>query len=537
MAEGFRPLRKIFMKKITLGLDIGQYAIKGTRITTGLSGKQPTVFFEKELKRDQASDSFHPLSAAQLTGLSELVSERKILPSDSIAVALPGHLISTKEISLPFTDPEKVRKTIYFEAEGQLLLNMDEVVLDYQPLLSAPNSTQALVFAAGKTMVRKFLDDLLSVEIDPAMVSVDQVALYYYRSWMNEKTPIGENKQGQVVIDLGASKTVLCSMEGNLLRWARSMPMGVDLLIEFFQAELKCTWQEASALVNNLSRPGELQKKALGILSDGFSPWLNDIEVSLNKSESVAPVSIHLCGGARMSLRAPLSSALHRNIIVQKGLGAVHDEEGDSSACFGLSTGLSLLPNHAVNFRKGAFTHAEEKIQKGGMVSIGVSVLLLLIIYVINISLYAHDQERKLDLKKQELTSAFRKAFPETKNIVDEIKQAEGVITDIKKRSDLLGIGTPSPLLILKRITDAIPREVDIYVSELTVEGERVQFTAQTTSFDAIDKIKNGLLKTDSFGEVILGDAKVVSDADRVVFRMQVSVKRIQAENKIEGSK
>jgi general secretion pathway protein L len=523
------------MKKITLGLDIGQYAIKGARITTGLSGRQPTVFFEKDIKRDQASDSFHPISAGQLGRLKELVSEGKILPSDAIAVALPGHLISTKEISLPFTDPEKIKKTLYFEAEGQLLLDMDEVIIDYQPLLSAPDSTQVIVFAASKTMMRKFLEDLSSVGIDPSIVSVDQVALYHYRLWMNEKTPIGEDPRGQVVIDLGAAKTVLCGMEGNRLRWARTTPMGVDILIEFFQGELKCSWQEAELLVNDLSRPGELQKKALGILADGFSPWLNDIEVSLKKSESVAPVSLHLCGGARISLRSPLSSALHRNIIVQKGLGDVHDEGGLSSACFGLAAGLAILSSSAVNFRKNEFTHAEEKIQKGGVVSIGLSLLLLLTLYLVNISLHVREKEKQFDFKKNELTTAFRTTFPETQNVVDEIKQSESMILDIKKRADLLGIGTQSPLLILKMVTDAIPKGVDIYVSEFTVEGGNVQLEAQTTSFDAVDKIKNALMRVDAFDQVIVGDAKVISDSSRVGFRMQISVKRLKTANKTEG--
>jgi len=387
----------------------------------------------------------------------------------------------------------------------------------------------------------------LLLGIDPFMISVDQVALYHYCLWMNGKKTIEEKNLGQgvttsaVVIDLGAAKTVLCGMEGNALRWARTTPMGVDLLIEFLQGELQCSWQEAASLVHNLSGPGELQKKALAMLTRGFSPWINDIEVSLKKAESVSQASLHLCGGARMSLREPLSSALHRNIIVQKELGAV-PEGGLSSACFALSVGLALLPSSAVNFRKDEFTHSEEIAKKGGLVVMGVSVFLLLILYLVNISLHAREKEKKFNFKKQELTASFQAAFPETQNIVDEIKQSESMIADIKKRSDLLGIGTPSPLFILKMVTDAIPRGVAIYVNEFTVEGGRVQIEAQTTSFDFVDKIKNALMKVDSFDEVTVGDAQVIADSDRVGFRMQVSVKNVGAahasplQNNKEGS-
>ncbi|MBI3358349.1 MAG: pilus assembly protein PilM [Nitrospirae bacterium] len=516
------------MKKITLGLDIGQYAIKGARIQGGLMGRRPTSFFEKRMTRGQASDSFHPFSEMQRNMLQELVSEGKIQPSDSIAVALPGHLVSTKEITLPFTDKDKIKKTLYFEAEGQLLLDMDEVILDYQTLLSVPGVTKVLVFAASKTMIRKFLDGLLSVGIDPAIVSVDQVALYRYCLWMNAKTASKEKDQEQVVIDLGATKTVLCGMSGKTLRWARTTPMGVDIFIEFLQGECNLTWQEAEALSNELSRPGELQGKALAVFVRGFSLWLNDIEVSLKKTELSPSVGIHLCGGARVSLRAAISSALHRDIIVQKGLGAVHEEQGVSSTCFAQAAGLALLSPDAVNFRSHEFVHSKEIITGGYLISTGVSLLFLLSLFVVNISLHARDKEKKFDLKKQELTTAFQSSFPETQNVVDEIKQSEAMITDIKKRSDLLGIGTQSPLLILKMITDAIPNDLTIYVNEFTVEGGRVQLEAQTTSFDFVDKIKNALMKVDSFEDVTVGDARVTSDPARIGFRMQVSVKRLK---------
>ncbi len=87
-------------------------------------------------------------------------------------------------------------------------------------------------------------------------------------------------------------------------------------------------------------------------------------------------------------------------------------------------------------------------------------------------------------------------------------------------------------------ITDAIPRDLKIYVNEFTVEGGKVQLEAQTTSFDFVDKIKNALMKVDSFEEVTIGDAKVATDPSRIGFRMQLSVKRLKtaAPYKTEGS-
>lgn len=510
---------------MTLGLDIGQSAIKGARVGSGLLGRTLTDFFEKPILRDHASDSFHPLTNAQCAVLKTLVSEKKIKPDDIIAVSLPGHLISSKEMTLPFTDLDKVRKAIPYEAEGQMLLNMDEVILDYQILSSSPESTRVLVFAASKEMIKTFLDRLLSIGIDPVVISVDQIALFQYCLYMNEKRPINAKNDEQITIDLGAVKTVICSMSGKTLRWARTTPIGTDQLLESFQSKFSASWEKSEALIRDLFRPIPLQKEALAFLPTGFSGWINDVEVSLKKIESDA-YQIHLCGSARISLRAPLSNTLHRNLIVEQGLGRTPDNDsGKSSVCFAQAAGLALLPAHTVNFRRNEFAHEKERFSKGNLISIGVALFLLLILFVVNLSLHANEKEKEYALKKEGLSSAFRSTFPETKNVVDEIKQSETVIADMKKRSDLLGIGMPSPLLILKQVTDAIPKGIKIYVSEFTVEGNHIQIEAETVSFDFVDQIKGALLKNDAFSNVVVGDAKVTSDQQRIGFRMQILVK------------
>ncbi len=511
------------METITLGLDIGHYSIKGHR---ALKGMNLTNSFEKRVKRDQGSDSFHPLSESQKNALRELVAEGKIKKTDSVAVSLPGHLISNREIVLPFTDSQKIKKTLYYEAESQLPFNLEETVLGYQTLPGQAGSTRVLVFAAPKEMLKDYLDELVAIGIDPVHVCIDQIALYYYFS----ASTLSGNKNNngkQFIMDMGASKTVLCGIQKGQLDWTRSAPIGTDSLIELLRDELALSWDQAEDLFINLDQLSPLQKKAIQVISVGLAPWQSDMEVSLTKSDPSSLIPIHLCGGVQNSLIKLLSKLLHREVMIHSDQHVQPESLLDSiqTATFAQAIGLTLLPSDAINFRQQEFTHSKEKLHGSWFVGIGISLLLLVILAAVDFYFHTLTRERQFSQLKKTLALSFQNRFPEIQNPIDPVKQAETAIVDIRQRSDLLGIGFDSPLLLLKKITDAIPSGIKIYVTEFSVEGRRVRIEAQTTSFDSVDKIKSALMKVESFEAVSVSDAKVSDDPGRIGFRIQITLK------------
>ncbi len=528
------------MRKITLGLDIGQYSIKGVRPLRGL-GIASIDAFLKRVQRDQGSDSFSLLSEAQQSALKELVSEGKIKHSDSVAVSLPGHLISTREITLPFTDSQRIKKTLYYEAENQLPFDLEEAVIDYQILPSGPSSTRLLIFAAPITLLKKYLEGLASVGIDPVHVSVDQIALYHYFSWSAaqktfKKSSKEKNGEENLIMDLGATKTVLCGIKEGKFDWARSTPMGADFFIELLKEEFGFSWKEAEDYFMNLDQPGGLQEKAIPVLTGGLAPWLTDMNVSLTKVDPDATAMVSLCGGTQARIAKLLSDLLHRKVELQNGANgdsglSTGPTPGAAGApatggVFAQAIGLTLLPVDAINFRREGFAHPEEKLHRGWWVSTSLIFLLLLGLAGTDFYLHAEKKERQLDLLKKELRADFRTAFPENKNVVDEVKQAEAYIADIRKRSDLFGIGFDSPLLLLKKITDAMPTGIHIYITEYSVEGRKMRIEAQTTSFDSVDQIRSALMKVEPFEGVTVSDAKVsTDDTSRIGFRIQIALK------------
>ncbi len=515
------------MDKITLGLDIGQHAIKGVRPARVLRGVRMrlgmglTDFFERAVPRGEGVDPFRPLSDGQLSVLKKLIAEKKIKPSDSIAVSLPGQLISIKEIVLPFTDPQKIKKTIYYEAEGQIPFTLDDVVLDYQILPGKTNTTRLLVFAAPKEILRNYLERLKSIGIDPVAVTADPVALYYAFSKGHSKKRLKEKTKDAIVIDIGATKTVLCGIKSKALHWSRTTPIGGDLFIERLQEEFQISFREAEQLFCNLNQPGDRQERAAAVLEKAMTSWLTEIEASLKLAGLSTATPIHLYGGGRRILATFLKNALQREIIIENELGG---RPRAITSCFGQAAGLALLPFDVINFRRREFVHPKEKVDRGRLVGTALIILLLLGLAGTNVYLHSREQERQYDTLKRNLNGAFRAVFPEIRNVVDAVKQAEGAIADIRKRSDILGIGSDSPLLVLKKITDAVPHAVKFYVTEFAIENEKVRIEAQTSSFDSVDQVRAALLKVEGFESVTVSDAKITADPSKIGFRIQVTL-------------
>lgn len=500
------------MGKITLGLDIGHYSIKGVRPqgrVQSLFGGGAADSFEKVIPKNEGSDPFSLLAPAQLTALRELVTEGKITAADTVAVALPGHLISTREITLPFTQPQKIRKTIYYEVEDQLPFDLDEVVIDYQILESQPEKTRLLVFAAPKSLLTTYLASLQSVGIDPVFVSVDQTAFYHHilHGTLQGKTGL--------FIDLGATKTVLCGIHQGALSWTRTTAVGTDFFIDLLKETFHCSWKEAEQMLARLDQLVTGETSPSEVLLKELKPWITDVEVGITKTASDTAVPLYLCGGAaRTGLGKFLSNALHRELVIV--------DQRAPSLCFALATGLTLLPADAINFRRDAFIHPKEKVHDNWLVSTGVISLFILAMGTANFYLHSLEKEKQFKTLKENLKEDFRAIFPEVKQVVNEVKQTEVAISDIRKQSDFFGVGMPPPLLILKQVTDAVPNGVKIFVTEFDVEQKKVRIEAQTTSFNAVDQIRSALMKVESFEEVAVSDAKVTDDGTRIGFRIQI---------------
>lgn len=540
--------------QISIGLDIGQDSIKGIRIARTLRGLRLVDSFERKVPREGAA-ALNPtgmITPSQVAVLKELIEEGKIGPGELVAVSLPGQIISTREMSLPFTDPKKLRQIVPFEVESQLPFDLEDVVIDYQILGPGPGgpdapTSQILVSAVPKTVLRRYLGTLQEIGIDPAWVGIDAVSLltFYQYFLTDKKTEKGRGKglpSELLLIDMGASKTVLCDVRAGRLNWIRTIPVGSDLLTEALQKELGLSWEKAERLkeeadLNEIS-------PAVAPIQKALLPWLMEIEKSLRLAERPSDGSashFYLCGGGGML--GGLSELLSRELEM-KPVSLDEAMEGRTPSIAGFDAlDPSRLSRHYVqaaalalpaegtsglqiNFRQGEFVFGKETIEKRHrFVSLALISLLLLGLMGADLYFRYSQKERRYQEVRREIREAFTAMFPQTKNVANEVEQTRAAISDLNRTGAFLGVGQESPLEVLKEITTGVPMEVRIDVQEFAIDGNKIRIEAQTDSYDSVDRIRNGLMKVAHFQEVNVSDAKVTSDQSKVNFRIQMSVK------------
>lgn len=100
---------------------------------------------------------------------------------DKVTIAAPGITSPLRELSLPFSDREKIMQVLKFEVESELYhLDIDEVVCDFLELHDERATTTLLVTSQPKADIQTTLDILAGGGVDAAQLDVDFGALAAY---------------------------------------------------------------------------------------------------------------------------------------------------------------------------------------------------------------------------------------------------------------------------------------------------------------------------------------------------------------------
>ncbi len=140
------------------------------------------VLLEGSAKRwtmkDHGSGRWDPGAAPKSLGRALSEGVRLKGKVDKVVLALPGSRALLREISLPFTDRDKVHQVLKFEVESELYhLDVDEVLADFLTLAGERATPTLLVTVLPKEVVREALDVAAGAGWDPPVVDVAYAAL------------------------------------------------------------------------------------------------------------------------------------------------------------------------------------------------------------------------------------------------------------------------------------------------------------------------------------------------------------------------
>ena len=254
-----------------------------------------------EVRRRPSEDVAAELRAS----LAELVGQLPAGGLDQVVLSLPGQSVATHLLSLPFTDVKRVEATLPFEIEGQLPVDLDEVLYDYQPVgVPQEKKSELLVGVVRKTELLALLDVLREAKLDPRVVTHPAVA---YQNVLVLAPPMETVKPSEAVaiVDLGHERTsVAIGTPGGALEAARTFSGGgrdlTRLLAQEFQIgpEDAAHWKEQHGAFGSHAS-GQDGQRAAGALARGLQPLLRELRPTIKAHAARTHkqvVKVYLCG-------------------------------------------------------------------------------------------------------------------------------------------------------------------------------------------------------------------------------------------------
>ncbi len=439
--------------------------IVGLKIEKGIVAAAVVL---KDFRKRELVESFSQPYGSDEELIGILQGKSRDWAGARIISSIPGHLFTQRLVQFPFADRKRIEKALPFELEDLVPFDLDEVVVDHIVLPGSGNGKEAK--GAKETPVLGIM--------------LPKQALRAH-------------------LDLLAS----AGIDPNAV-----VPsfVGLDSLSRMMNAE-GCT---LLACGNDICLRNGHDVKGLRSFSDststaGIRHTLQALEIEMK--ERVEKICV-LCPD-------------HQAAFTELGitLEQVSPEFGGRRAADPLTLGLAL--SEQVNFRRQEFAYrlVDEGLRRRKRTVI-IAAAAVAVLFVVNIGVKLYVVETSYGRLDRELKAIYLQAVPGGKPGSDPARQLASDLEDARRKFGALGSGS-SALDAMKAVTEGIPKDVRVAFQEFVLEGDRLKLQGETASFEAIDRVKGELQKSDTFAEVNVLDSRMGTD-NKVKFRLDIKLKQ-----------
>ena len=233
--------------KSLVGLDIGSSAVKIVELKELGKGKgyQVLSVAVEPLSPEAIVDGAIMDAGLVIEAIQKVFSARKVKPAD-VAIALSGHSVIIKKISIPATSEEELAEVIPWEAEQYIPFDVEDVNLAYQVLKGGggDGNMDVLLVAAKKDKIHDYTSVVSQAGRNPVLVDVDVFALQNCYE-MNYDPDPGE---GCALVNIGASTTNVAILKGSTSIFWRDISVGGNHYNDALRKELNVTFEQAESL-------------------------------------------------------------------------------------------------------------------------------------------------------------------------------------------------------------------------------------------------------------------------------------------------
>lgn len=513
--SGVRYSLATLLRQRVLGLDIGDHAVKAAEIVhTPLRGIELGQL--RSLPLEPGTD----LAAA----LREFVRVYE-LPTESVICALPGDRVSSRRLSFPLSDSRRIAQAVPFEVEGQVPFDLEDFLLDWEPVRRHRGGTDVMATLARRGEVGTLLETLRQAGIEPRVVEAEGLVL-------GNLCGMFELAGTRLLVDLGHRKATLCLLSDGRPVAARTIPLAGQALTAAIARERGVSEPEAERLKleSGVFPPGIEASEAkdqpvLDRLARELMRTVGSLESALRETSGGTIEEVTLLGGTarlhRLSeylrQRTGLPVALldpppepHRSALLAAG----------DPILFAPALALALrgtpLARTRMNFRQDEFARRVDLTRYGSdLRQIGWRVAVVVLLGLLWVGLDAalgNRQARQLEARTAEL---YREAFPgraAPDNVLAAMREA---VRSAHGRADLLGVyaGNLSAVDLLAELSGRVPKDVPVIFEELNIDRQTVRIRGHTERFENVDRLQAELSSYAPFSQIRVSE--IQSDARR----------------------
>jgi Tfp pilus assembly PilM family ATPase len=346
---------------------------------------------------------------------------------DQVNFTIPSDMVITRSLTLPFTDPDKIRMVLPYEVESLIPFSQDQVIVDaiLGRVDTKKDQTEVLAVIVPRDKLATYVEPFIALGVTPTRISTPSVDLYGL-------IDLNYGKQIQdkaiVVVDIDYDSTQILVINNGALTYTRNLPSGLQAVAQLANSN------DPDSAMDHLKRFGfgQSPNEELG---KPLTKALNALvsSVALTMAEHPATEAILVGPGARIqgldkllaqllgiSCTAHTSTELFEKTGIKSRKNLILKEVFLKS----LTSGLAQTRTSALNLGKQYLIPAQKKHIKRQLFT-SLFLLILLVIGLLGSTWY---QSSNLAFKAQAMEQA---AIKKLRTLLPKQLKGRKKITDL----------------------------------------------------------------------------------------------------------
>ena len=232
------------MAKQCIGLDIGSSSVKAVQLRKKGTGWALQAFGMQPLVPQTIVDGTIMDQGAVAEAVRALWSRLKLRQKE-VAIAIAGHSVIIKKITVPAMKPDELAANIRNEAEHHIPFGRDDVEIDYHVTnpMTPSGQTELLLVAAKKEVVSDYIQVVRDANLSPQVVDV---AAFASQNGFEANYSL-DPRETIVLINIGAAISNINIVRSGVSLFTRDVTIGGNAFTEEIQKQMGIAGDEAEA--------------------------------------------------------------------------------------------------------------------------------------------------------------------------------------------------------------------------------------------------------------------------------------------------